>query len=95
MGRDAPIRVLQIARHRNGITGTPFHAVIFHDSGEKDGVKLGVVFDDPRCVAVLDVAKLAAGDVEFASNSWRGDYYESALREAVDQRADRPDESIA
>ena len=32
---------------------------------------------------VLDVAKLAAGDIAFMSNSWRGDRFEPQLRNAV------------
>ena len=34
----------------------------------------------PYHCAVLDVAKLAAGDIAFGSNSWRGDQYEPHLR---------------
>ena len=36
---------------------------------------------------MLDVAKLAAGDIAFGSNSWRGDQYEPDLRKAI---ADSP-----
>jgi hypothetical protein len=32
---------------------------------------------------VLDVAKLAQGDIAFGSNSWRGDHYEPHLRKAI------------
>ena len=47
------------------------------------GVKVGIVFDEPAHCAVLDVAKLAAGDIAFGSNSWRGDEYEPELRRAI------------
>jgi hypothetical protein len=32
---------------------------------------------------VLDIAMLAAGDIQFGSNSWRGDEYEPHLRQAI------------
>jgi hypothetical protein len=32
---------------------------------------------------VLAVDKLAAGDIAFGSNSWRGDRYESELRKQI------------
>ena len=41
----------------------------------------------PHHCAVLDVDKLALGDIAFGSNSWRGDHYEPHLRAA---EADRP-----
>lgn len=62
MQYDYKIRVLTIG-HRNGVGGVPFHAVLFRDSGDEAGVKLGVVFDAPAHVAVLDVARLAECDV--------------------------------
>ena len=45
--------------------------------------KLAVLFPEERQCAVLDVARLAAGDIAFGSNSWRGDHYEPHLRTAV------------
>ena len=81
------IHVVAIACHRNGICGAPFHAVLFDEDGAahpgERGRKVAVVFDAPSHVAVLDVAKLAGGDVAFGSNSWRGDRYEPLLRKAV------------
>jgi hypothetical protein len=76
-------RIIHIEHHRNGIAGAPFHAVLFEDRGEDASRKLGVVFDAPGHVAVLDVAKLAAGDIAFRCNSWRGDRYEPMLRMAI------------
>ena len=43
-----------------------------------------IVFDEPHHVAVFDVAKLAAGDITFGVNSWRGDQYETTLRKAIE-----------
>lgn len=77
------INVLSIAHHRNGVAGAPFHAIIFKDRGPQASVKIGIVFDENTCVAVLDIAKLSAGDVKFGSNSWRGDDYEPYLRAAI------------
>jgi hypothetical protein len=75
--------IITIARHRNGICGAPFHVVLFEDSGHEGSRKVGIVFDEPHHVAVLDIAKLAAGDIAFMSNSWRGDAYEPRLRDAI------------
>ena len=48
------------------------------------GRKVGIV-PEPGSCAVLDIAKLAAGDIDFGSNSWRGDEYEPHLREAIEK----------
>lgn len=69
-----------IAFHRNGICGAPFHVVLFRDEESR---KLAIVFDQEFHVAVLDMGKLAAGDIAFGSNSWRGDQFEPALRDAI------------
>jgi hypothetical protein len=76
-------RIIAIDYHRNGIDGAPFHAVLFDDSGDEGSRKLGIVFDEPFHVAVFDVAKLAAGNITFGENSWRGDRFEPALRQAI------------
>lgn len=72
-----------IARHRNGICGAPFHVVLFQDTSTEPSRKVAITFDAPYHVAVLDVGKLSAGDIAFASNSWRGDLYEPRLRKAI------------
>lgn len=88
------IKVLNIDHHRNGIDGAPFHAVVFRERGSEASPKLGVVFEAPGHVAVFNIAKLAEADVKFGSNSWRGDAYEPALRQAVaDFRRSRREES--
>ncbi len=79
------LTIQTIASHRNGICGAPFHAVVFRDEGPEATLKLAVVFQEPHHTAVLDLAKLAAGDVAFGSNSWRGDLYEADLRAAIQQ----------
>jgi hypothetical protein len=77
------LSISAIASHRNGICGAPFHVVLFADQGHEGSLKLGIVFDEPHCCAVLDIAQLYAGDIAFGSNSWRGDNYESFLRQAI------------
>lgn len=75
--------------HRNGIAGTPFSVVLFHDGQSR---KVAIAFERPGYCAVLDVTKLAAGDIAFGSNSWRGDEFEPDLRRVIDEDSD-PSES--
>ncbi|HTU23411.1 MAG TPA: hypothetical protein VMG10_35575 [Gemmataceae bacterium] len=77
------IKIIAIARHRNGVGGAPFEAVLFKERGRQGSLKVGILFEEPAHCAVLDVAKLAAGDIAFGSNSWRGDEYEPHLRQAI------------
>ena len=74
------LNISAIAYHRNGIGGAPFAAVLFEDAGAEGSRKVAILFDEQYHCAVLDVAKLAAGDIAFGSNSWRGDQFEPALR---------------
>ena len=72
------LNIIDIASHRNGICGTPFAVVLFEDGGAEGSRKVAILFGEEYHCAVLDVAKLAAGDIAFGSNSWRGDNYERA-----------------
>ena len=74
------IKVTDVASHRNGICGAPFHVVLFE---EAEGTQVGIVFDEPHHCAVLNVQKLSQGDIKFGSNSYRGDLYEPLLRNAI------------
>jgi hypothetical protein len=76
------LKIIDIAFHRNGICGAPFHAIIFRDPDV--GQMLGVVFDEPHHVAVFNMEKLAIGNITFGVNSWRGDQYETTLRKAIE-----------
>ena len=76
------LKIKEIAYHRNGVSGAGFHAVLFQDKENKADM-VGIVFDEPGCVAILDTNLLAAGNIKFGENSWRGDHYEKDLREAV------------
>ena len=53
--------------------------------------KVAILFEQDGHCAVLDVAKLAAGDIIFGSNSWRGDRFEEPLPD--DLRAEPRDDS--
>ena len=77
------LKIISVARHRNGVAGAPFDVVLFRDYGSEGSRKVAIVFDEPTYCAVLDIAKLAAGDIAFGSNSWRGDHYEESLRQAI------------
>lgn len=76
-------RIQRIAHHRNGVAGEPFNVVLFTDTGEERSSKVAVLFEPDGFCAVLDTGKLAAGDIAFGSNSWRGDDYEPPLRQAI------------
>jgi hypothetical protein len=77
------LKTLAIAHHRNGVGGEPFDVILFKEYGQGGSRKVGIVFDEPNYCAVLDIDLLAAGDIAFGSNSWRGDDYESHLRKAI------------
>lgn len=79
------LHLTSIAHHRNGVCGVPFHVVLFKDG--KD-LMLGVKFDNSGdslnvYTAVFNVEKLAAGDIEFASNSYRGDVFDGQIRDWI------------
>jgi hypothetical protein len=77
------LKILDTAHHRNGVAGTPFDVVLFKVVREQ-GVKVGILFDDPGHCAVLDVTLLSADDIAFGSNSWRGDDFEPVLRQSIE-----------
>lgn len=74
------VTIEQIAHHRNGVTDSPFHVVLFRDPVSR---KLAVVFDERHQVAVLDLEQTAKGEIRFGFNSFRGDVYEPILRDAI------------
>lgn len=74
------ITVTNVAFHRNGICGAPFHVVLFEDI---EGSQVAVLFDKLDHCAVLNIQKIAQGNIAFGSNSYRGDLYEPLLRKAI------------
>jgi hypothetical protein len=76
-----------LAKHRQIAA---FHVVLFDDRCNDGRRMMAIVFEEDGHCAVLDVAKLAAGDIKFGSNSWRGDEYHWRLRNAIDEHQWRP-----
>ena len=85
---------ISVAFHRNGVCGEPFHCVIFdkieHGSTNRMlAVRFaddeGEGFQNPR-IAVFDIALLSESDIEFGSNSFRGDYFVDAIDKAIETK---------
>jgi hypothetical protein len=77
------LQIIAFSHHRNGIAGAPFAVILFEDTGPEGSRKVAILFEQEAHCAVLDVDKLAAGDIAFGSNSWRGDRFEAPLRKAI------------
>ena len=79
------IDVNEVAFHRNGICGEGFHAIRFTYAPDgKPEHFLAIVFDTTGQCAVIGIDRLSEMGVRFAEgNSWRGDYFEHELREAI------------
>jgi hypothetical protein len=71
------LKVKDVAHHRNGVGGNPFYVIRFTDKRQE---MVGILFEEPRSVAVFDSRLLAEGIIAFGDNSWRGDEYEPFLR---------------
>jgi len=76
-------RVNQIEWHRNGICGVGFYAILFETTDNE--LMVASLYEDTGYCSVLRVDDLSDVDkgVTFGINSWRGDNYETELREAV------------
>jgi hypothetical protein len=83
------LTIKSIDYHRNGISGLGFHVALFKtDYADCKGLMMGVVFSEVGACAVFDVDKIANEDIEFMSNSWRGDWFEHDLRAAIKEFED-------
>lgn len=87
------LHLKSIAHHRNGVCGVPFHVCLFKDG--KD-IMLGIKFDEGGdslnvYTAVFNMKKLANGDIEFASNSYRGDVFDGQIKEWIKEYNDEWD----
>jgi hypothetical protein len=69
------------------------HVMLFSDADE--GRMLGIVFENSYHVAVLQLDKLALGNITFGDNSWRGDRYEPLLRQAIQAHREHFDHNIS
>lgn len=77
----------KVDHHRNGISGESFYVVRFdvdNHTGGKDPM-VGIVFEQPGHVAILNVADLLQGIIEFGKNSYRAESFEPMLRRLVAQ----------
>ena len=83
------IHNVEVAYHRNGVSGIGFHVVTFtwKDTDVSPPVTrrmVATVFPKENTIAVLDIDQTAAGNIAFAKgNSWRGDHFEAELREEI------------
>lgn len=77
------LKLIAFAHHRNGICGAPFDVILFEDTGPEGSRKVAILFEQEAHCAVLDVDKLAQGDIAFGSNSCRGDHFDRPLRKAI------------
>ena len=85
------IKPISVAHHRNGVCGEPFHCVIFDkiEDGETNRMLAvrftddkGEGFQNPR-IAVFDVLALYESNIEFGSNSFRGDRFVDDIDKAI------------
>ena len=81
------VTITEIASHRNGVSGEPFHAVRFLWSPDGNPIPerfLAIVHDQPGYCSVIGIDRLEDMGVVFAGgNSWRGDHFEDVLRNAI------------
>lgn len=86
IGQDVEVRVNRIARHRNGVTGTPFHVVAFENkiSPKVWEALIAIVFDEPGSVAVLNPSQIVTGVLSLLNGAaYRGDVFEGPIRAAI------------
>lgn len=93
------MKVIEVARHRNGISGEPFYAILFTappESGEEEEKFIATLFDEPGQCAVIGLDRIEGMGVTMArGNSWRGDHYETELRKYCKQYEKRVNEAIS
>jgi hypothetical protein len=80
------ISIQEIEFHRNGVSGSGFHAVRFSVTRgpvDERGNFLATVFVGRGDIAVINLDRIAEHGVG-RDNKWRGDHYEDALRLAIE-----------
>lgn len=78
-----PLKIQQIAYHRNGSMGLGFHAVLFTVKGKPREKFLASVFEEPNAVSIIRLDLIEQHGVTFGENSWRCEHYEDELRAAI------------
>jgi len=81
-------KVIDIAHHRNGISGTSFNVVLFIDRETKEKF-VGIVPDEDENSFnsfVLSVDRMGKDNIRFAENSWRGDNYTMELKAVIREK---------
>lgn len=78
---DKSLAIIDKDYHRNGVSGMPFQVSLVRQ--EDEGTMVVIMFEQEGHTAVLNLDKLAMGDINFGSNSHRGDYYEEQLRKEL------------
>jgi hypothetical protein len=86
------IENIKLAYHRNGVSGEGFHVATFNwlDTDHSPAINrnmTAVVFEGSGRCAVFDRDMLKDANIEFGNgNSWRGDNFETLLRDAIKER---------
>lgn len=85
------IKPLEVAYHRNGVSGEPFHCVIFDKKEDGQTTRMLAVrfaddegdgYQNPR-IAIFDIALLYESVIEFGENSFRGDHFVDDIDKAI------------
>ena len=85
------IQPISVAHHRNGVSGEPFHCVIFDKIEHGETIRMlavrfpddeGEGYQNPR-IAVFDIALLYESVIEFGENSFRGDHFVDDIDKAI------------
>lgn len=77
------LQIVNMSHHRNGVGGAPFKVALVDDPNDGD-TKLVIMFEEQYYTAVLSLDSLIQSeDIDFGSNSYRGDRFDDALREEM------------
>lgn len=76
------LTIREIDYHRNGVAGEGFNVITFLDHELKRDM-VAILFSGRGQCAVFDRKLLGEGVIEFGRNSWRGDTFETFLRDVV------------
>jgi len=94
------LKVKSLDCHRNGVCGLGFHVGIVEDTtdGRKNKRDMLVIRFDKQAdkdagqvvCAAFDLALLDKREIRFFHNSWRGDYYHTAMDAAIEAAGKEP-----